>query len=243
MREVRRQDVEASIAALRPVTANRVMSFASSFFSWAEREAYREQRSNPVYGIERHREEPRERVLGQSELGALSKALRDLEPEHPAQVTAIRFAALTGLRIGEILGIRWEHVDCNTGQLTIGEGRTGRRTHWLAHEAVALLQTGDRPISAYAFAAVAGKPPAYKSVRQIFAQAVAAAGLEDCRLQDLRRSYMAAAAASGVDAHVLRDLLGHKTTVMADRYIRSAGQSVHEARAHVTAITAAAMSA
>ena len=41
---------------------------------------------------------------------------------------------------------------------------------------------------------------------------------------------MTEAAAAGVGTHVLRDLLGHKTTAMADRYIRSVGNPVREAR-------------
>ena len=34
---------------------------------------------------------------------------------------------------------------------------------------------------------------------------------------------------------MLRDLLGHKTTAMADRYIRHAGAAVHEAQEHIGA--------
>ena len=61
----------------------------------------------------------------------------------------------------------------------------------------------------------------------------AAAGIENVRLHDLRRTVMTRAAASGVGTHVLRDLLGHKTTEMADRYIRAVGNPVREAREQV----------
>ena len=71
--------------------------------------------------------------------------------------------------------------------------------------------------------------------------AAAAAGLSDVRLHDLRRTVMTAAAAAGVGTHILRDLLGHKTTAMADRYVRSVGSPVAEARAHVAATMAAMM--
>ena len=52
---------------------------------------------------------------------------------------------------------------------------------------------------------------------------------------------MTRAAASGVGTHVLRDLLGHKTTAMADRYIRAVGNPVREAREKVGAEMAAMM--
>ena len=53
---------------------------------------------------------------------------------------------------------------------------------------------------------------------------------------------MTTAAATGVGTHVLRDLLGHKTTAMADRYIRAVGNPVRDAREQVGAAMAAMMS-
>ena len=58
----------------------------------------------------------------------LAEALRRWEDRHPAQVAAIQLAAVTGLRIGEILAIRWEHLDLDTGRLTLPATKTGRRT-------------------------------------------------------------------------------------------------------------------
>ena len=34
-------------------------------------------------------------------------------------VAVIRFASFTGLRIGEILSIQWEHIDFETGRLEL----------------------------------------------------------------------------------------------------------------------------
>ena len=52
---------------------------------------------------------------------------------------------------------------------------------------------------------------------------------------------MTSAAAAGVGTHVLRDLLGHKTTAMADRYVRAVGNPVRDAREQVGAAMAAMM--
>ena len=65
--------------------------------------------------------------------------------------------------------------------------------------------------------------------------------LQDVRLHDLRRTVMTQAAAVGIGTHVLRDLLGHKTTIMADRYIRAVGNPVRDAREQVGAAMAAMM--
>ena len=52
---------------------------------------------------------------------------------------------------------------------------------------------------------------------------------------------MTNAAAAGVGVHVLRDLLGHKTTAMADRYVRAVGSPVADARRAIGAAIAVAM--
>ena len=61
------------------------------------------------------------------------------------------------------------------------------------------------------------------------------------RLHDLRRTVMTEAASAGVGTHVLRDLLGHKTTAAADAYVRNVGNSVREAREQIGARMAAAL--
>ena len=52
---------------------------------------------------------------------------------------------------------------------------------------------------------------------------------------------MTNAAMAGVGTHVLRDLLGHKTTAMADRYVRAVGNPVRDAREAVAGQMAAMM--
>ena len=83
--------------------------------------------TNPVRGVERAREEARDRVLDSGELATLAAALDQLEEKHPASVATIRVAALTGLRISEVCSIHWEHVDFESGRVTLPETKTGRR--------------------------------------------------------------------------------------------------------------------
>ena len=238
--EVKREHVEKMVGPLPRTQRNRVLAFTSRLFNEFERWDWRPQHSNPCYGIEKSREEARDRVLAASELAALAKALNQHEEQHPASVAAIRVAALTGLRIGEVLGIQWQHIDFETGRLTLPETRTGRRVHDLPAPALALLSELPR-FSTWAFTSTGKAAITYRTVRKHFAKIATAAGIEDVRLHDLRRTVMTRAAASGVGTHVLRDLLGHKTTEMADRYIRAVGDPVREAREQVGAEMAAMM--
>ena len=238
--DVTRADIDRMVRALPGPTHNRVLAFASRMFRLFEDWGWRPQGANPARGIERAREDARDRVLEPSELAALAAALDGLQGRFPGSVAAIRFAAVTGLRIGEILVIRWEHVAFETGRLTLPNTKTGRRGHDLPTAALEILVSLPR-LNAWPFTSGSDAPLTYRTVRLHFAEAAREAGLADVRLHDLRRTVMTSAAAAGVGTYVLRDLLGHKTTAMADRYVRAVGNPVRDAREQVGAAMAAAM--
>ena len=240
--DVTRLDIEnmAKRLARTPALRNRVLAFASRLFNLFETWEWRPQHTNPVRGVDRAREEARDRILSPAEIATLAAALSETETANPVAVAAIRFAAVTGLRIGEILAIQWAHVDFETGRLLLPETKTGRRHHHLPSAALAVLVKLPR-INAWVFTTGRDAPVTYRTVRLHFARVARVAGLDDVRLHDLRRTVMTTAAAAGVGTHVLRDLLGHKTTVMADRYIRAVGNPVRDAREQVGAAMAAMM--
>ena len=240
--DVTRVDIENTVRRLArtPALRNRVLAFASRLFNLFETWEWRLQHTNPVRGVDRAREEARDRIFSPSEIAALEAALAETEMANPAAVAAIRFAAVTGLRIGEILAIQWAHVDFETSRLLLPETKTGRRHHDLPSAALAILTRLPR-MNVWAFTTGRDAPVTYRTARLHFSRVVRMAGLEDVRLHDLRRTVMTTAAAAGVGMYVLRDLLGHKTTVMADRYIRAVGNPVRDAREQVGAAMAAMM--
>ena len=237
---VTRRHVERMVDGLPRTQHNRLLAFTSRLFRLFESWGWREQNTNPARGIERARETPRDRTLAPSELHALSVALDSLADRHPASVAAIRFAAVTGLRIGEVLAIRWADVDVEQARLTIREGKSGRRQHGLPIPALEVFGGIHRINDEWAFS-TGRSHVTYWHVRTVFAEAVRVAGLLDVRLHDLRRGVMTQAAAAGVGTHVLRDLLGHRTTAMADRYVRALGSPVRDAREVIGAKIAAAL--
>ena len=240
IRDVIRRDVEALVEPLTKVRRNRVLALVSRVFNLFETWEWRPQNTNPARGIERAPEEPRDRTLSSRELAALACALKQAEAHHPVPVAAIRLAAVTGLRISEILSIRWDHLDVESGRLTLPRTKTGRRVHYLPVVALSLLNALPR-INDWPLTTGRNAPIAYQTVRRVFVGAACTAGLVDVRLHDLRRTVMTRAAMAGVGTHVLRDLLGHKTTAMADRYVRAVGNPVREAREEVGEAMAAMM--
>ena len=242
VKDIGRADIERLVERMPGPTRNRVLALCSRLFNVCEMWEYRPQHTNPVRGIERAVENARDRVLSSEELARLAEALDKAHAKHPAAVAAIRVAAVTGLRISEVLAIQWGNLDFETGRLQMQETKTGARVHDLPSAALAVL-AGQPRISGNQWAFTNGRnsPVGYRHARNVFATAADAAGLEDCRLHDLRRTVMTQAAMAGVGTHVLRDLLGHKTSAMADRYVRAVGNPVREAREAVGARIAAMM--
>ncbi|MCY4589369.1 MAG: tyrosine-type recombinase/integrase [Alphaproteobacteria bacterium] len=237
--DVKRLDIERAVTGLKPITRNRVLALLSRLMSYAESVEWRRQNDNPCRHVERSREEARDRTLSGAELAALAAALSGAEERHPAPVAAIRFAITTGLRIGEILAVRWVDVDMEGGRLILPSTKTGRRIHDLPSPAAAVL-AGIPHVGEFVFSTRGDARMTYSHVRKVFVEIVGKAGLQDVRLHDLRRGYMTQAAMAGVTAHVLRDLMGHRSAQVADKYIRSLGDPVRRAR-ELTSQTLAAM--
>jgi integrase len=79
--------------------------------------------ANPCSGISRPggRENPKERVLSDSEPKSLWNALKE---EDPAIKHVLRLILLTGQRPGEVMGAIWDEVDLEQGLWTIPGSRT-----------------------------------------------------------------------------------------------------------------------
>ena len=225
--DIRRVHVEQLLFDRPPIARNRDLAFLSRIFTLCEHWELRQQHSNPCFAIPRSIERPRDRTLSTAELHALNQSLNHFEQRYSACVAAIRFACYTGLRIGEVASIQWKHLDLDSSIVRLPNTKTGQRRHYLSAPALQLLDsfpqtcdwvftTGTRPIS-------------YGYLHRCFAKIASHAGVENARLHDIRRTVITRAASSGVTAHILRDMLGHRTAQQADRYIRNVGNPVQQA--------------
>ena len=237
--EVTRRDIERMVKPLRPVMRNRVLALTSRLFTLFQSWGWCE--SNPVRFVEKAKEEPRDRTLSETEIAALAGALDTESETSPVAVAAIRFAMTTGLRIGEVIAVRWADVDFEGRRVVLPDTKTGRRWQSLSSAALEALANHPRINGVEHVFSTGRAHVTYKTVHGAFNRAAERAGLEDVRLHDLRRTLMTAAAAEGIGTHALRDLLGHKTTTMADRYIRHQGAAVAEATERMGAYMTAVM--
>ena len=239
-----KRDIEGMLEEIydRPALHNRLLAFTKKlcrlFRMWGLRE------SNPAEFVEMMGEEERDRVLSTAELTALGQALAAEEAKNLAVVGAIRVAALTGLRIGEVLGIRWEDIDEAAGKVRLPNTKTGARGQIVLNAALeALKSQPHREGREHVF--TTAKPPSlsYATVFKGWHRIIKTAGIEGATLHDLRRTLMTGGAKAGTSAHVLRDMLGHKSAAIADRYIHNSGAAAVDAIEGVSGGVSDAMNA
>jgi integrase len=232
--EVTRADVARLHHGMRstPGAANRVLALLSKMFNLAERWDLRPDHTNPCRHVERYAERKMERFLSSEELARLGAALAAAErgAEMPSAIAAVRLLAFTGARAGEVLGLRWEHVDLPGGCLRLPTSKTGRKVIHLNGPALEVLAglAGRRTGSPWVIAgAKPGRP--LVNIRKPWHRLREAAGLPDVRLHDLRHSFASVAVAGGLSLPVIEALLGHSQPATTARYAHLAADPLRAA--------------
>ncbi len=156
---------------------------------------------------------------------------RDQMHTYTDHVTPLVTLALhTGLRRGELFGLRWRDVDLGRAMATVrGEGaKSGHTRHVpLNTTAVAALQAwqgAEAPAgSALVFTGTDDEP--LTDVKKAWANLVKRAMLKDFRFHDLRHTFASKLVMAGVDLNTVRELLGHGDIKMTLRYAHLAPET------------------
>jgi integrase len=192
-----------------------------------------------------------------------SQAKREMRYFEPEQALAVLEAAeaegpkwhaffavemTTGLRLGEMIGLRWRDVNLNNGTLVVrqtiqrvpGVGRvtkapktdSSRRPVALGADVIALLRKHRAaqnelrlaagaawPDNDLVFPSDLGTPVEDNIIRKIFRRVCRRAGVEPIRFHDLRHTSASLLLEGGVDMKVISERLGHSSIrVTADLY-------------------------
>ena len=132
----------------------------------------------------------------------------------------------TGLRRGELLGLKWEDVDLEKGELRVrrqigrvgGEvlemplkTKTAYRTLPLSADAIDVLKEQKRKAggSPWVFPSPTGDPMSPDSVLHMLHRVLKRAGLPEVRFHDLRHTFATLALQNGVDIKTVSGMLGH----------------------------------
>ena len=163
------------------------------------------------------------RVLGSEQLAAFMEQIDAEEHWRDFFYTELT----TGLRRGEICGLKWSDFDEESGRLNIrrtitvrngaateGETKTGkgRRSFYLPVSTANMLRERKRTAQTQWIFPDPLKPElpvapnlAYRTMKELLRKA----GLPDIRFHDLRHTFATHALQSGVDAKTLSGILGH----------------------------------
>ena len=149
-----------------------------------------------------------------------------LEARHSGVFEMYYIELATGLRRGELLGLKWEDIDFANQTLRVcrqvgrinGEVReaplktkNAYRTISLGTDAMGILkqQREKQPSSSYVFPGPTGGPIAPDSVLHMLHRVLDRAGLPEIRFHDLRHTFATLALQNGVDVKTVSGMLGH----------------------------------
>ncbi len=195
----------------RPYQANRNIEIISKMFNLAELWGLRPDGTNPRKHIKKYPKKKRERYFSAAELQAIGRVLGEMEEERielPSTIAAVRLLLFTGCRLGEILTLRWEHVDMAEHALRLPDSKTGAKVVHLGSTALDVVQSIER-LENNEFVIAGRNPGAHLTDLQPFWQRLRGrAGLKNARIQDLRHTFASVTVSNGQSLPMIGKLLG-----------------------------------
>lgn len=219
----RHRDELQTKEGLAPGTVNRYLSALGKAFSNAVKE-WHWLPDNPLRRVNK-KPEPRGRVryLSDDERAALLEACR--KSEQPSLYLIVLFALTTGMRRGELLGLRWSDVDLERRVAVLHNTKNGdRRSVPIVPEVATLLreQGKVRRLDNDLVFASGGADPVWFD--KYWYAALKATKIKDFRFHDLRHTAASYLAMSGATVPELAAVLGHRTLQMVKRYAHLSDQ-------------------
>jgi integrase len=196
----------------KPATVNRIMCRLRHMFNRAVDWDLLD--PSPMKGIKFLPENNyRLRYLSREECDRLVQSC--IAPHLRAIVTV---ALHTGMRSGEIRSLQWHDLDFDSGFIIIRDSKNGEPRHIpMDSTVVDLFRNYPRTSgSEFVFTNAAGGRLGW--VQHGFRKALARAGISDLHVHDLRHTFASAWMMAGGELYALKDILGHKTIAMTQRY-------------------------
>jgi integrase len=195
-------------------TVNREITIMKKMFNLAIDWSFTE--LNPVQKIKLFSEKDRqkERLLTEEEEKRLLAAC-------PAYVRPIIETALnTGMRRGEIFNLEWKQVDLKERAIQVVYTKSGRDRIIPINDRMHRVLLNQKQLngkSLYVFPnSNTGRP--FTDIKKSFKCACENTGIKDLRFHDLRHTFASRLVRAGVDLITVRDLLGHFSVRVTQRY-------------------------
>lgn len=200
---------EERLRSVKPASVNRDIATLKHAFSKAVEWGYL--RTSPATRVKKLKEPTgRTRYLTKEEAAKLIRQCN-------ASLRFLVLAALsTGMRLGELLALRWEDIDMSNRSIHVINSKSHLDRHIpILDELFKVLEAiKDRQVSV--FTNESGEP--YRFIHKIFNGAVRRAGIKDFTFHDLRHTFASWLVMAGEPLYNVQRLLGHSTITMTQRY-------------------------
>ncbi len=198
--------------AAAPATVNRVLCRLRHMLNRAVEWDHLDK--SPMVGLKFLRENnARQRYL------SLEECSRLIEGCIAPHLQAIVILALhTGMRQGEILKLQYGDLDFATGFILVRDSKNGEPRHIPMDRTVAMLLKAWNPLGRSEFLFPSYLGGHLTEIRKGFQCACERAGLSNLHFHDLRHTFASQWMMNGGDLYALKDILGHKSILMTQRY-------------------------
>ena len=188
------------------------LNLLSHLFSIAAKEWGMVGLPNPVAEIRKPSLPPgRDRRLQPGEENRLIEACSLFRS--PWLLPIVQMALETGMRLGEIMSLRWSDINFTENVARLANTKNGTpRDVPLSSRAVATLAPLPRSLDGRVF------PLATETVKDAFRRIADSAELQDLRFHDLRHEATSRFFEKGLDTMEVAAITGHKTLTMLRRY-------------------------
>jgi integrase len=196
-------------------TVIRELAYLSSIINHARKE-WGINVPNPVQMVRKPQSpQVRSKVLTDDEIAKLLQALEPIGRRGHWTKPAVQLALATAMRRGELLSLRWEHVDLQNRTAFLSDTKNGEsRTVPLSSTAIHVLAGLPRHISGVVI------PVKFFTLDAAFKRARKRAGLDDVRFHDLRRTAITRMSEKLPNVIELAAVSGHKSLMVLKRYYR-----------------------
>ena len=127
------------------------------------------------------------------------------------------------MRKSEILNLRWKQVDLKKNLIKVEDTKSGKSRYININSELSCLLPGlktKNKESEFVFSNPETAKP-YVDLKRAFKTACERAGIRELRFHDLRHTFASRLVEGGVDLITVRDLLGHSTVKVTERYTHS----------------------
>lgn len=201
----------------KPGSVNRYMALIKHIFNLAEKWEMIDK--SPAINVSKVPDNNhKERYLNQEETKMLLKELKNCKSRVVSDI--IEMLILTGARRSEVVGLRWEELDLESGLWTIPPERNKAKTRKvipLSQGALRILETRKGNQSEYVFPSTRTGEPC-KNFYRTWDKIRKRAGIPDVRIHDLRHNFASLLINSGRSLYEVQKLLGHADISTTQRY-------------------------